>query len=215
MTYGNRASWSERTRRCGRLLSKPLAPNMAAGKGTRREGDEAPGLWQQVSLPVRLFVGLVAILLFPAVSYAEAPTPTTVGWIERVALYPGGIIVPAKVDTGAVSCSLHCPNPTMYEKDGKKWVKFQIKDAHGKDITIDQEIVGTRRIKRHYGDYQMRPVIKMGVCLGRLFRETEVNLVDRTGFEYPMLIGRNFMDKELVVNPSAKNTVEPTCRNNK
>jgi hypothetical protein len=149
-------------------------------------------------------VGLAAILLFPAISYVEAQTPTTVGFI-----------VPAKVDTGAVSCSLHCPNPTMYEKDGKKWVKFQIKDAHGKDVTIDQEIVGTRRIKRHYGDYQMRPVIKMGVCLGRLFRETEVNLVDRTGFEYPMLIGRNFMDKELVVNPSAKNTVEPMCRNKK
>ncbi len=116
--------------------------------------------------------------------------------MERVALHPGGFVIPAKVDTGAVTCSLHAPDPMVYERDGHKWVKFRVKDAEGQEITIDQPVTGTRRIKRHFGGYQERLVIKMGVCLGSLYRETEVNLVDRTGFEYPMLIGRNFMDKE-------------------
>jgi hypothetical protein len=154
---------------------------------------------------------LMAILSVPAFSFAESQGPTLVGWVERVALHPGGFIVAAKVDTGAVTCSLHAPDPTLYERDGNKWVRFRIKDSEGREITIDRPVTGTRRIKRHFGDYQDRLVIKMGICLGSLYRETEVNLVDRTGFEYPMLIGRSFMDKALVVNPSAKHTVEPVC----
>jgi hypothetical protein len=100
----------------------------------------------------------------------------------------------------------------VHEKDGKKWVRFRIKDADGKDVTIERPVIGTRRIKRHFGKYQQQLVIKMGVCLGSLYREAEVSLVDRTGFEYPMLIGRDFMENAIVVNPSAKNMAEPVCR---
>jgi hypothetical protein len=162
--------------------------------------------------PIRLALVCLAMLVLPSLAAAEGHEPKQVGWVERVALYPGGFVISAKIDTGAVSCSLHCPNPTMYEKDGNQWVRFQIQDAEGKDITIERQVTGMRRIKRHFGDYQERPVIKLGICLGSLFRETDVNLVDRTGFEYPMLIGRSFMDQELVVNPSVKHTVEPVCR---
>lgn len=192
-----------------------LTQNLEAQEDERRETPVKHRFQQnakRLALPAKLFL---ALLFLPCLAFAGAQTPTQVGWVERVALYPGGFILPAKVDTGAVSCSLHCPNPTMYEKGGSQWVKFQIKDADGKDVTIDRQVVGTRRIKRHYGDFQMRPVIRMGVCLGSLYRETDVNLVDRTGFEYPMLIGRNFMDKEIVVNPSVKNTVEPRCSEKK
>jgi hypothetical protein len=162
--------------------------------------------------PLLLALVCLAIIAVLSLSGEKGHEPRQVGWVERVALCPGGCVIPAKIDTGAVSCSLHCPNPTMYEKDGNQWVRFEIKDADGKDVTIDRPVVGMRRIKRHFGDYQERPVIKMGVCLGSLFRETDVNLVDRTGFEYPMLIGRSFMDQEIVVNPSVKHTVEPVCR---
>lgn len=155
---------------------------------------------------------VITLLCAPALACAGSSHPLQVGWVERVALDPGGCVIPAKVDTGAVTCSLHAPHPEVYERDGQKWVRFHIKDIDGKDVTIDQPVAGTRRIKRHFGDYQERLVIKMGVCLGPVHRETEVNLVDRTGFEYPMLIGRNFMDHELVVNPSVKHTVEPACR---
>jgi hypothetical protein len=154
---------------------------------------------------------VTAILCIPTLSCADSKDPAPVGWVERVALHPGGFVIPAKVDTGAVSCCLHAPDPMVYERDGGKWVRFRIKDAEGTEITIDQPVVGTRRIKRHFGGYQERLVIKMGVCLGWLYRETDVNLVDRTGFEYPMLIGRNYMDQMLVVNPSVKHTVEPGC----
>jgi hypothetical protein len=196
----------------GRLFPLPIEQEEPAtdGKNRSKSGARFPASWSVRHVMSYVFL---AILWVPTFSCAESSqAPMLVGWVERVALYPGGFIVPAKVDTGAVTCSLHAPDPTLYEREGNKWVRFRIKDSEGKEVTIDRPVVGTRRIKRHFGGYQERLVIKMGVCLGTLYRETEVNLVDRTGFEYPMLIGRSFMDNALVVNPSAKHTVEPVCR---
>lgn len=160
---------------------------------------------------VRILPAALAMVLslIPVVSGAEPSRPLIVGWIERVHIDPGDFLVPAKIDTGAVSCSLHAPNVVEFQKQGKKWVRFVIKDAAGKERTIEQPVTGTRRIKRHYGGFQMRPVIRLNVCLGPVSKEADVNLVDRTGFEYPMLIGRNFMDGSIIVNPSAQYTVEP------
>jgi len=142
---------------------------------------------------------------------SEIAPPLVVGWVERVSLHPGDITIPAKVDTGAVSCSLHAVEPERYSRDGREWVRFRIKDWKGEERTIERQIVGTKRIKRHFGGFQRRPVIRLGICLGTIYKVVDVNLVDRTGFEYPMLIGRNFMDTSLVVNPSVKHTIEPDC----
>jgi hypothetical protein len=164
------------------------------------------------SVARRLAVILTLIVWTPAVpALSESPKPVEVGWVERVCLCPGGFIIPAKVDTGAVSCSLHAPDIHEYDRDGKKWVRFHLNDFQGKERTIEQPVVGKRRIKRHFGGYQERMVIRLQVCLGTYCKDVDVNLVDRTGFEFPMLIGRNFMEGSLVVNPSAKNTVEPVC----
>lgn len=152
-----------------------------------------------------------AVMVVALVSFSVHVSAETimVGWGERVFIEPGGFKLRAKIDTGAVSCSLHAPNAVEYDNDGKKWVRFTIKDDDGKERVIDQPVIGTRRIKRHYGQYQLRPVIRMKICLGSVCKEADVNLVDRTGFEFPMLIGRNFMEGSIVVNPSVQYTVEP------
>jgi hypothetical protein len=73
-------------------------------------------------------------------------------------------------------------------------------------------LLRTATIKRHYLKSQQRPVIKLGLCLGTIYKETEVNLVDRSGFQYRMLLGRKFMEGEVIIDPSAKYTVEPECK---
>jgi hypothetical protein len=45
-------------------------------------------------------------------------------------------------------------------------------------------------------------VIRLGVCLGRLYREVEVSLADRQRFKYPMLLGRNFFGTDVIVDPA-------------
>lgn len=134
-----------------------------------------------------------------------------VGWAERVSVHPGNVILSAKVDTGAVTCSLHAAHVQEIERNGRAWVRLTLTGENGKNVLVECPVVGTRRIKRHFGRFQERLVVKLTICLGPLFKEVEVNLVDRTGFEYPMLIGRQFLDGDVLVNPSVKFTVEPHC----
>jgi len=134
-----------------------------------------------------------------------------VGWVERVRLQPGNILLEAKLDSGAEYSSLHAVNITEFSRNDEKWVRFDLNDHHGKKVTLEGKLIRQAPIKRHFGKKQRRPVIRLGVCIGEVYRETEVNLVDRTGFIYPMLIGRKFMEGRLVIDPEAQHTVEPSC----
>jgi hypothetical protein len=166
--------------------------------------------WIKPSLGIAVCVASLLSLLSPAFG----DSPQVVGWVEKACIQPGQLVLPAKVDTGAVTCSLHAPDLVEFERDGEKWVKFSVVDGSGKAALIEEKMVGVRRIKRHFGQFQNRPVIRLAICVGNIHRISEVSLVDRTGFEYPLLIGRNFMDGTLVVNPSATYTVEPSCADN-
>jgi hypothetical protein len=151
----------------------------------------------------------VLVLALPAL----AAEKTVVGWIEKVRLYPGNLLISAKLDTGADSSSLDADNLQIFTRDGKKWVRFDLEERRqGKKLTIERPLVRWAPIKRHNQAPQRRPVIKLGVCLGHIYRETEVNLVDRKNYQYPMLIGRKFMAGAVIIDPAAKYTVEPNCK---
>ncbi len=133
------------------------------------------------------------------------------GWVENVRLYPGNYLVAAKLDTGADSCSLDAADITGFQRRGEKWVRFNVVDRDGKNQTMEAKVVRMVRIKRHNVAPERRPVIRLGICLGNTFAQTEVNLEDRSGFEYPMLIGRNFLAGRVTVDPGAKYRLEPNC----
>jgi hypothetical protein len=152
---------------------------------------------------------LLAFLLPPSRSAAQEKD--IVGRVEKVRIYPGDLVLRAKIDTGARNSSLHAPSVTRFEKDGESWVRFSVKDHRGEEATIERKIVRQARIKQKGEDSEKRPVITLGVCLGKQYREVEVNLVDRANFNYQMLIGRSFMAGHFVVDPELKYTVGPNC----
>ncbi|MCX5892940.1 MAG: RimK/LysX family protein [Deltaproteobacteria bacterium] len=134
-----------------------------------------------------------------------------VGWVERVRLQPGNVLLEAKLDTGAEYCSLDATHITKFSRDGQEWVRFEVDDHHGKTFTMERPLLRQATIKRHFSASQSRPVIRLQICVGNVVAETDVNLVDRHGFIYPLLIGRKFMEGRLIIDPTAKHTVEPTC----
>jgi hypothetical protein len=134
----------------------------------------------------------------------------TVGWIENVRLHPSGLVVQAKLDSGAEYSSLDARNLAYFKRGGAEWVKFQVISRDG-SITLERPVLRQATIKRHFGRSQKRPVIKLGVCLGKVYKETEVNLVDRSGFLYRMLIGRKFMENAVIIDPGVQYTVQPGC----
>jgi hypothetical protein len=135
-----------------------------------------------------------------------------VGWVEEVKISPGNLVLRAKVDTGADNSSLNVSAYTLFERDTKPYVRFEVTDRGGKTTTLELPVVRTAKIKRHKGPRQLRPVVILSICLGTYRADAEVNLVDRSRFLYPMLIGRSFLRQAFVIDPSRELTAQPACR---
>lgn len=164
-------------------------------------------------LSVKTKVGSVVVFLLAlATITGAASAKEVVGWIEHVKVYPGGVRVAAKVDTGAQTSSLNCRCITPIERDGRKYVSFTVEGVSGKIEQFEKPVVRIARVKQHTGESQQRYVVRLGICLGNDYREREVTLTDRENFKYPILVGRNFLGQTFLVDPSAKYLVEPRCK---
>ena len=103
-------------------------------------------------------------------------------------------------------------NLTEFDRNGQPWVRFDLAERDGQKITLERPLLRWAPIKRHNQEPQRRPVITLGLCLGNIYKETEVNLIDRKNYQYRMLIGRKFMEGAVIIDPSGKYTVEPECK---
>ena len=108
-----------------------------------------------------------------------------VGWIEKARIFPGGLVLPAKIDTGADNSSLNVPGYTLFDRDNEEWVRFTVFDNDGKPHEYERKLIRLAKIKRNKCPRQKRPVVMLGICVGKRYQEVEVNLVDRSKFEIP------------------------------
>ncbi len=133
------------------------------------------------------------------------------GWIERVGVGKSGLALHAKLDTGADHCSLNAESIEIYKVAGDDWVRFKVHNRDGRVIKYNKKVERYAKVKKASGEAQTRPVVKMFVCLGQKFTQVDVNLVDRSNFAYPMLIGRSLLAGQVSVNPAKSFTREPEC----
>ena len=150
---------------------------------------------------------LVVLIASPFQLHAKE----VVGWTENVIIYPGGLELRAKIDTGAQTSSLHSEDYNIYEKKGEGWIRFSVTNFRNEQVWFDKKIYRTATIRRHFGKSQKRPVVLLEICLGGVFRETEVNLVDRGGHEYQMLVGRSFLKDKFLVDSGLQSINPPRC----
>jgi len=151
---------------------------------------------------------IIAILLGSPFS-AIAQEKQVVGLLEKVKVCPENLIMTAKLDTGAEHSCLSATNIKEFVRDGKRWIRFDVHTTKGFWGTREKRLVRIAKIKRHKDDHQERPVIRLGICLGKYYREVDFNLIDRRNFEHQMLIGRSFMNGMLIVDPAAEFTIAP------
>lgn len=159
--------------------------------------------------------GLLAGTGGTAQTVTKAKTPPNtrpvVGWIENALIDPGGLLIRAKLDTGARTSSLNAPHYKIFDRDGQHWVRFTVTNREGRSVTFERKLVRHARIKRIMGPPQIRPVVLLTVCISDVRAETEVDLVNREGFNYQMLIGRRFLARRLAIDPSVTLTSHPRC----
>lgn len=116
--------------------------------------------------------------------------------------------IPCKIDTGAMSSSIHCHRVRIKEVDGKDMLLVRFLDPKNpqhikKDFVFEH--FSEKRIKNSFGDAEYRYMVKLKVTLmGQTF-ETEFSLANRKEMNYRVLLGRKLLRKRFLVDVSKKN----------
>ena len=72
-------------------------------------------------------------------------------------------------------------------------ITFRLTSRGGKEVIYTEPVVRWVSIRRRGGGFIVRPVVMMDLCIAGVRVRGEVNLADRSGFNYPLLIGRNML----------------------
>lgn len=134
------------------------------------------------------------------------------GWVERVDMHPQGVSVKAKLDSGARTSSLDARNIRVVRQSGNRYVRFDFIDPDTEEVhQMKLPRVRGVRIVRHSGNHQRRHVVELDICLGDHRQSIEVSLIDRSNFNYPLLLGRSALEDIALIDSGATFTRSPSC----
>ena len=156
---------------------------------------------------------LIAALNIGQATGVGARDKQIVGWAEIVSIYPGSIKIKVKLDTGADHSSLNANNIEHFDVAGESWVRFELRNFEERLETYEARIMRMAKIKRLGQEAVNRPTINLGICIGNTYKEVEVNLTDRSGFNYQMLIGRSFLKGSFLIDPELSFISSEECMN--
>jgi hypothetical protein len=126
-----------------------------------------------------------------------------IGAVEWARVEPSGLLVEARIDTGAETTSIHAEDIRRVERDGESYISFTLEDpATGEVHSLERRLQRQARIKQHGADSVSRYVVYLWVTLGNNSARVQVTLSDRKDFEYPLLLGRNFLTDAMIVDVS-------------
>jgi hypothetical protein len=167
---------------CGNLLPAAVALTMLIGMiaTSRAWGDSVPTLNKQI-----------------------------IGATARLTEVSTGFTFAARVDTGAESCSLHVEKIRIEDKEPKrvrnvgKTIRFLVVNEKGKQQWIESKIAKAVRIKSGVfqdGQFDHRYKVSLTFEWNGFRKEALVTLNDRMHMEFPLLIGRNFLSGDFLVD---------------
>lgn len=152
-------------------------------------------------------------LTVAATKDVPAPQKLVLGRVEFVWVKKLQGYLKARVDTGAKSSSIHATNIQYFERDGAKWVRFNmhthkkiaqknnVKGSQTNMPLFEAPLVRTVKIKQaSAAKLDERPVIKLRLRMGTYEDDAEFTLADRSNMLYPLLIGRSFLKDVAVVD---------------
>lgn len=112
--------------------------------------------------------------------------------------------IKARVDSGAKTSALHAVNIVPFEKNGEKWLKFDVNPLQNNGKTIkhcEAKMIDKRIVKSSSGTRESRYVIQTTLALGGNHWEVELTLTNRDSMGYRMLLGREAMSGRVLVDP--------------
>jgi len=120
-----------------------------------------------------------------------------------------GLTFAARIDTGARSCSLHVEKIEIEDEAksrvrnvGKK-ARVLLRDANGNTAWIETKIAEAVRVKSsalELGRFDHRYKVLLTLRWKDFEKSVLVTLNDRTDMEFPLLVGRNFLRGDFLVD---------------
>ncbi|AIG03462.1 ribosomal protein S6 glutaminyl transferase [Pseudomonas fluorescens] len=166
---------------------------------------------------MKSLLALLAVVALPVM----AAEPTLYGRYEYIQLPEIGETFKAKMDTGALTASLSARDIETFTRDGEDWVRFRLSAKDAGNKVYEHKVARISKIKNRADEdddgeetsVAKRPVVELQMCLGNVKRTVEVNLTDRSSFNYPLLIGAKALREfGAAVNPARRYTADkPDC----
>jgi hypothetical protein len=155
------------------------------------------------SLGLMFLLGLM--ILLPPLGKVTAGEKITVGEVEDVILMPWGVRLPARIDTGAAMSSLDAREL----KVKNNMAEFKLPKKYGA-LRIHLPVTGWQNIRS--ADFkEKRPVVEIILCMGPKILHIDVNLNDRSTVKYPLILGRNALKDNFVVDCGQLHCLPPSC----
>lgn len=139
----------------------------------------------------------------------KAKGPSTIGPIAPITEASSGVTFSARVDTGAAVTSIHCPPDWVEIQDAAedpwenigKWVRLRVENLRGEEAWVETRIADYSEVRSANGaEYRYR--VRLPLRLDGIEKEAIVNLNDRSRMTYRMLLGRDFLAGDFVVDVS-------------
>lgn len=111
----------------------------------------------------------------------------------------------ARVDTGAKTSSVHVEEWAIEDESGQmeenlgKMIRFRVKNHHGESQWIQSRIEDISVVKTSEQE-EARYKVGMTLRCNDVEKKVLVTLNDRSHMKYPMLLGRNFLQGDFVVD---------------
>ena len=139
-----------------------------------------------------------------------------VGRVEKIHLTNLGIRVRAKIDTGAKTSALSVKIIQRFVKDKLPMVSFTVSHRRVKSKNrrvkskrristipiVTLPVIDERYVKNSGGEKELRPVIETSILIGNKEWTIQITLTDRSLMQYPMLIGREALAGNCIVDPN-------------
>lgn len=124
-------------------------------------------------------------------------TKRVIGQTAQVEIAEAGLEFLGRVDTGAASTSV---NAQAIQMEGDM-VRFDLLNRAGERVTMRMPVEKTHRVRNAEGTEE-RVYVKLTLCHNGVTKRVLANLNDRARLTYALLLGRNWLEDDYVVDVS-------------
>jgi len=155
------------------------------------------------------FVSVVCLLLLMSSAQVAADAPRgkrTIGETAVIAVEQAGMSFLARIDTGARVTSIHAMDVEVKHDAGDdkkdnigKEVSFTTENERHKWAKVTTSIVDVAKVRNAQGT-EYRYVVELKLKWQGIEKSALVNLRDRSAMSYKLLIGRNWLSSDFIVD---------------